>query len=110
MLAGAAELPDAAVGAAGAFEFDFGRALAGVAAHHLFRPAGAVAGGAAVEGQCQGVKDGGFASAGGAYDGEESGAREGGGGEVEDGRRAAQGVQVIEAEAEDSHAVAFSCM
>ena len=104
--AGAVLAPVAAVAAVMHGDGGFGEAGAGVAAHDVVRvfvDAGE-ARGAAIEGEADRVKDGGFACAGRAGDGVEVVVAVGGGGEV-DFPGADEGVEVVQADVFDAHRV-----
>ena len=102
--AGAVLAPMAAVAFAAHGDGNFGKAGAGVAAHDVVRAfvdAGK-ARGAAVEGEADGVEEGGFARTGRAGDGVEVVGAVGGGGEV-DFPGADEGVEVVQADVFDVH-------
>jgi len=101
-------LPKAAEAAACAGEVDLRPGFAGVAAHDGFRAGGvAVACDAAIERQRDGVEQGGLACARLAGDGEEAPQRERRTREV-DLQLPSQGVEVAEAQSQDSHAAPSS--
>ncbi|MDT4819494.1 hypothetical protein FQZ97_526110 [compost metagenome] len=105
LVTGAALAPEGAVGHALHFELHLRQAVGGVPGHQLVDAGGhrTHARRAVVEGQADGIEQGGLAGAGGAGDGEQAVAGEGFAGEV-DLPLALQRVEVLQAQAEDLHA------